>query len=78
MARWAFQFWLSLPHWLYDLCTTYKGVCGIISFPLTADNVKSEIITHFLSLTPACHHKCDARVTVVNLDELSNVYFQMI
>ena len=23
MARWRFQFWLSRPHWLCDLCTSY-------------------------------------------------------
>ena len=33
-ARWSFQFWLSLPHWLCDLCTRYRGVCGNISSPL--------------------------------------------
>ena len=27
----AFQLWLSLPHWLRDLCTRYRGVCGNIS-----------------------------------------------
>ena len=25
-ARWHFQFWFSLPHWLCDLCTRYQGV----------------------------------------------------
>ena len=34
MARWRFQFWLSLPHWLCDLCTRYQGVCGNISSPM--------------------------------------------
>ena len=34
MARWRFQFWLSLPHWLCDLCTRYRGVCGNISSPM--------------------------------------------
>ena len=25
-AQWRFQFWLSLPRWLCDLCTRYWGV----------------------------------------------------
>ena len=34
MARWRLQFWLSLPHWLCDLCTRYQRVCGNISSPM--------------------------------------------
>ena len=33
-ARWRLQFWLSLPHWLCDLCTRYRGVCVNISSPM--------------------------------------------
>ena len=35
-ARWHFQFWLSLPHWLCDLCMRYQGVCRNISSPVPA------------------------------------------
>ena len=31
---WRFQFWLSLPHWLCDLCTRYREVCRNISCPM--------------------------------------------
>ena len=34
MARWRFQFWLSLTHWLCDLCTRCRGVFGNISSPV--------------------------------------------
>ena len=30
MARWRFQFWLSLPYRLCDSCSRYRGVCGNI------------------------------------------------
>ena len=33
-ARWRFQFWISLPHWLCDLCAKYLGVCGNSSSPM--------------------------------------------
>ena len=33
-TRWHFQFWLSFPHWLCDLCTRYRGVWGNISSPM--------------------------------------------
>ena len=34
MVRWRFQFWLSLPHWLCDLGTRYREVCGNMSSPM--------------------------------------------
>ena len=34
MARWPFQFWLSLPHCLWNLCTRYREAYGNISFPM--------------------------------------------
>ena len=30
----AFQFWLSLPHWLCNICRRYRGVCGNIKSPM--------------------------------------------
>ena len=33
-AQWHFQFWLSHPHCLCDLCTRYQGLCRNISSPM--------------------------------------------
>ena len=33
-AQWRFHFWLSLPHWLYDLCMRYREVCRNITSPM--------------------------------------------
>ena len=46
-SRWHFQFWHSLPHWLWDLCTRYRGVCGNISSPVPVSFFqKSAVMVH--------------------------------
>ena len=63
-ARWRFQFWLSLSHWLCDLCTRYREVCDY----LHDQNHESHRFLCLSPRLPPCTVPC--RIVLASPDDL--------